>query len=239
MKDLWFYEMKNSNFNVSFLCFILFLGTCYKGYGQEKFSSVLDAKINVRSTISEKYSLSFALSSLLNIYKDQEYIFGNQGILLDHYSNWKIKEHKKTSLGLRYFNANIIDSKTKNYFQVTEQYTITKQRKRFYLKHRFRLQQRIFSTSTFFFQRYQFSAKFPFHGQIIKKASYYMLSSLEGIWIFSNTLQPKYDIRLDANLGNKLTKKFDLQLGVSYRLENITVVPHHKIVFLATGNLKI
>ncbi len=221
-----------------FIVFIfVFLGT---SRSQEKFSSAGDLRFALNHKVNDSYSYNFTIGSFFNIYREELYTFSNQGILIDHFSTVSLTHNNKASIGIRYFNGEILNGSANSYLQLTEQYNINEEGIGIRFGHRFRLQQRfVFKGKTYYNQRYRFSVNFPLKGQVIDVKELYIITTAEVFWIVAKQFRPKYDLRIDATLGWKISNTFDLLIGASHRIENFTIETHNKLVAVTKLNIRI
>ncbi len=215
------------------LYIVLFL-YCSISFGQENFTSYWQPQLAINYKISSTYSHNFSLAHRTFLVDEGVSKFRGRQLDLAHFSKLSLQDNQSVALGIQYRFRDIFESNPDE-LRFTQQYNITHRPRVVRFGHRVRAEQRITSESTIHRFRYRFATDFPLQGEKLDVGEPFLVCSLENLLSVAKSENPEYDFRLNAQIGWRLDKGLNLQLGMEYRLEDYGAVKPDNVLFFLTS----
>ncbi|WP_222981976.1 DUF2490 domain-containing protein [Flagellimonas meishanensis] len=203
-------------------------------FGQRNFTSYWQPQVAINYPVSQNYSHNFALIHRMFLVDEGVTKFRGRQLDLAHFSNLDLRENQSLALGIQYRFRDVFEN-NENELRFTQQYNVTHKPLVVRLGHRFRAEQRIIGPSTIHRFRYRFATDFPLQGEKLDLGEPFLACSLEKLLSAAKSEQPEYDVRLNAQIGWRLDKGLNLQMGIEYRLEDYGAQNPDNVLFFLTS----
>ncbi len=139
-----------------------------------------------------------------------------------------------SQIGFVVMYRELFDDSRPEEVRFTEQYVYKRKYNALKVAHRVRWDQRLRGDRTTHRWRYRLSSSLPLNGFATDISEYYLMASLETLFIAENAARPAYDQRISFGLGRQLSKNLKLQLVTEYRFEDFTANTE-RLLFLNLG----
>ncbi|GAA4234703.1 hypothetical protein GCM10022291_14760 [Postechiella marina] len=216
------------------LLFLVFINY-YNLASQSNFNSLGESVVSVENKTSKSYSFNFVLRSRYFLYQPETFNYKQQQVDAFHFSNFKLKQSYKLSLGVYYRNRDWFDS-GHDELRFLEQITYSKKRAIAKHSHRFRAEQRIINSKTIYRQRYKFEINTPLNTNTVKS---YLITAIEGLLSLNKTIKPETDLRFTAIVGWQISEDLKLQTGLEHRFEAFNLAAKNNLFVLSSAVIKI
>ncbi len=213
---------------------VFFLMLTVVGVAQERFKGYFEPYIDLEYDVTDNYSHEFSVEERTVWYDDESFMVDIKQIDLSHFSTLELNDRNAVALGVQYRFKENFDKDEENELRFIEEYKYSIQINATEIKHRFRAEQRIASTSTSHRFRYNFAVTRGFNGLEIDTGEAYLIGDLETLLTVVHTSKPQYEQRIGAGVGWVLSNSIKLELVTEYRLDDFTQDLGHEL-FLVTG----
>lgn len=207
-------------------------------YSQNDLTGLGETRLSIHNDISSKYNIKFEARSRYNLYRNEIIRLENKQLDFIHFSTFNINNKNHLGLGIQYRLRESIDGESDE-FRVTQQYDYTKNRKKFRINHKLKLEQRFFENLTIIRPRYLYGINFPLKGKKLDIGESYLTTYIEALLSVSKKIKPTLDQRATALIGWLISEKTKLQFGIEYRLDNYNINRKEKLYMLTSCNIKV
>lgn len=217
---------------------LLFIFICCDTYSQNNFNSFGESTVSLSHDMSKPYSFNFIFRSRYFLYESNNFLYKQQQVDAFHFSNFKLNNNYKLSLGCYYRNRDWFET-GEDELRFLEQVNYARKKANIRYGHRFRAEQRILGDLTIHRQRYRFALDFPLNKDLEASKKTYLVSSIEGLLSVSKREKPETDIRLSTQIGWQITEGVKIQTGLEHRLEAFNSKGKNNLFVLTSALLKI
>ena len=138
-------------------------------------------------------------------------------------------------MGVQYrFEENFIDFE-ENEFRILQEYNWSNLNSTTTLDHRFRNEQRFYSSTTKYRFRYEIGLSIPLGNTDKKNTSF--KTEAETLFEIAKTQKPEYEQRFSTLLEWQFQPKTNLEFGLQYRLANYTQNLGHELFLVTSLNV--
>ena len=201
-------------------------------FSQGHLTILSEPDLSVNHKISDQYKLNFGLTTRQIILNENELFFKNRQVDISHFSTFRLGFDDSASLGIMYRNRSLFEDSS-NELRFTQQYNFISHLRINRFVHRIRAEQRIFKHITVHRFRYNLALETALNGHFVDVGETYFINSIESLYSISSQFSPELDFRFSSQLGWRLSKSQDLQVGLQYRSEKINQQIEH-ILFILT-----
>ncbi len=195
-------------------------------FAQSNFAGYFMPLASVNYNLNEKFSQHFEFENRNFTYLNNDFEFKAIHVEFTHLTKYQYRPNHRLGLGVKY-RFQSIEGK-ENEFRLTQQYEWDNGKEAL-LKHRVRVEERIYTSITKFRLRYRTAMSFKTKAFCDEVS----ISNELGLEVNKET-NPEYEERVVVEAGWQLTKKSKFVLGTQYRLTDFTATPKHN-VFLTAG----
>ncbi|WP_017259026.1 DUF2490 domain-containing protein [Pedobacter arcticus] len=209
-----------------FLVIIIMTLVTKSSLAQSNFTGYFMPTVTLNHSLSKTISQSFEIENRNFIFQENELDFKVKHLEFGYQAKYRLGANEHLGFGIRYRTE--MEEGEENELRLIQQYEWKKHDKAL-LKHRIRVEERIYDSNVKFRFRYKAGASFKtkvFCDQV------YIANEL--VLTMAKPIKPKYENRFYAEASWDLSPKSKLMLGAQYRLENFTHTAHHNL-FLTTG----
>lgn len=217
------------------LAFLVVLFAMPYAVAQQKYTMFFEPEINLEYNVSDNYAHSFGIENRNFIYRNSNFDYHIKHLEFAHTSTFLLNKNQDIGLGIQYrFEENFIDNE-ENEFRILQEYNWSNLNPTT-LNHRFRNEQRFFSSTTKYRFRYQIGLSIPL-GNGDKKTSF--KTEAETLFEVAKTQKPEYEQRFSTLLEWQFQPKTNLEFGLQYRLANYTQNLGHELFLVTSFNVSI
>lgn len=203
---------------------------------QQKHAMFFEPEINLEYNVSDNYAHSFGIENRNFIYKNSGFHYHIKHLEFAHTSTFLLNKNQDIGLGIQYrFEENFIDNE-ENEFRILQEYNWSNLDPTTTLNHRFRNEQRFFSSTTKYRFRYQIGLSIPL-GNGDKSTSF--KTEAETLFEVAKTQKPEYEQRFSTLLEWQFQPKTNLEFGLQYRLANYTQNLGHELFLVTSFNVSL
>lgn len=202
-----------------FCCFFFFLSPLQ---AQNRPSIRWEPGLSFTKKIDDRWSYNFSLSGRQRF---TDYGSGEENFRTDR---WEVKAFgtytlfgkRKLSLGYMYRTVDPFEEETGFEHRITQQFAFISQIKGLRLANKFRIEERIRSSSYLTRLRYSISSDFPLNGESLDEGEFYFIAGNELVYDFNST-GDELENRLSIGAGKLLRKGQKIQLAVESRYSDL------------------
>lgn len=224
--------------HVKTILFFLIFINYYNLSSQSNFNSLGESMVSIENKTSKSYSFNFVLRSRYFLYQPETFNYEQQQVDIFHFSNFKLNQAYKLSLGVYYRNRDWFES-GHDELRFLEQITYSKKQAITKHSHRFRAEQRIINSKTIYRQRYKFAVNTPLNTQGTNTVKSFLITAIEGLLSLNKTIKPETDLRFTAIVGWHISEDLKLQTGLEHRFEAFNLAAKNNLFVLSSAVIKI
>lgn len=204
---------------ILFLVSVLLAGSLW---AQEDFLGFVEPNFAVGYSLSPTISQNASIRQRSFFYRDGASGLEARQLDLTLFTRYKWSAGQSASFGIQYRFRDIFEPSSENELRLTEQFDLSYRPYIIRVGHRFRLEQRIFSSLTVHRLRYRLALDGPLQGSQTDVGEFYWIGSLEPVLNLAKGQSPVYNLRFTGWIGYQASPGLRFQLGPEYRWISFT-----------------
>ncbi|TDU40070.1 uncharacterized protein DUF2490 [Gelidibacter sediminis] len=181
-----------SEYRVLLILIILFLSL--KTRSQNTLSSYFEPSISLSYQVSSKYSHNFGIESRNSIYHNDKLVFKMKQIDISHLSEFQWNAQYAIGFGLQFRSEHTFDTTKKNEFRLQQELAYSPSSKNLQIHHRWRIEQRLYTSVSKHRFRYQLNYKIPLTPKQVYET--YVTIETESLLELAKTQKPELEQRV-------------------------------------------